>query len=108
MNKNFKAEWIVIEYSERRIKFKETNEIIFNKNRTAINDSLNIILCLGERLEDRIDGIVFDVIIKHIYAKHLNFNTKSTWAKDLYIDHIKVFNGFIEDDGSGKLGKEQF
>ena len=49
-----------------------------------------------------------DVIIKHIYAKHLSFNTDSTWAKNIYINHIKAFNGFIEDDGSKKLGKEQF
>ena len=50
----------------------------------------------------------FDVIIKHIYAKHLSFRTETTWAKDLYTNHIKVFNGYIEDDGNDKLGKEQF
>ncbi len=50
----------------------------------------------------------FDVIIKYMYAKSCEINTESTWFKELYIEHIRVFNGFIEENNTKKLGKDDF
>jgi len=50
----------------------------------------------------------FDVPAKHIYARCRDAGIDSDWYKRLYLDHIRVFNGFFEKDGSGKCGKNGF
>ena len=50
----------------------------------------------------------FDLIAKYLYVKYKELNIKSDFAKKLYLEHIKVFNGFFENDGSGKIGEEAF
>ncbi len=50
----------------------------------------------------------FDVLAKFLYVKHYaNRDASNRWI-DLYLEHIKVFNGFVENDGSGKVGAESF
>lgn len=50
----------------------------------------------------------FDVIAKYIYAKWRLRNPLADWPRRLYLDHIEVFNGFVEPDGSGKHGQAGF
>ncbi len=50
----------------------------------------------------------FDIFIKLIYAKESLKNELSQWAKDAYLEHINVFNGFSEPDRSGKNSPEMF
>ena len=50
----------------------------------------------------------FDVIAKYLYVKnYVNRGLSDHW-KDLYLEHIKVFNGYVESDGSGKVGPDGF
>jgi hypothetical protein len=50
----------------------------------------------------------FDVAAKYIYAWARTQGLDLAWAKNLYEEHIRIFNGFYECDGSGKQGKEAF
>ena len=50
----------------------------------------------------------FDLLAKIIYARHRELGVDSPWAKDLYTAHLKVFNGFREPDGTGKVGIDAF
>jgi len=50
----------------------------------------------------------FDLIAKYIYAKHRELNIDSQWALRLYTEHLRVLNGFVEPDGTGKSGIETF
>lgn len=50
----------------------------------------------------------FDLLAKYIYANSLVLGVQSAWQKQLYINHIKTFNGLVEADGSGKHGENGF
>lgn len=44
-------------------------------------------------------GRRFDILAKYIYVQFKQFSIRSTWAFDLYKDHLKAFNNFREEDG---------
>ena len=50
----------------------------------------------------------FDIAAKFLYAKNKINGISLKWAEDVYDEHIRVFNGYEERDGSGKKGKEGF
>ena len=49
-----------------------------------------------------------DVTAKVIYARHRELKVKSDWAKRLYAEHLRVFNGFREPDGTEKNSFDAF
>lgn len=49
-----------------------------------------------------------DIFIKYLYAKCLLEGRHNSFLKELYINHIKAFNHFVEADDSNKIGKESF
>ena len=53
---------VIIGHSERRIKFKESNEELKNKVLQAYGNALDVIFCCGESLEQRDKGLHFDWI----------------------------------------------
>ena len=56
------CEYVIIGHSERRLILGETNKIINMKITAAINEGLNIILCVGETLEQRERGKTQEII----------------------------------------------
>jgi triosephosphate isomerase len=62
MLKDIKIEYVILGHSERRHVFKETDEIINKKIKSALNVGLKPIFCVGELLDDRENGKTFDVI----------------------------------------------
>ena len=57
---------IIIGHSERRKYFNENDSILSKKAKTAIDNSLNIIFCVGEELSEREKGNHFELIKNQI------------------------------------------
>jgi triosephosphate isomerase (TIM) len=59
---DFGVEWTLIGHSERRTLFHEDNETVAKKVSLALEVGLNVILCIGETLEQRENGSTNDVL----------------------------------------------
>lgn len=66
MLKSLGVELVLIGHSERRQGYAETNEIILQKVRQALQAQLKIVLCCGESLENRKAGIAIEFISQQI------------------------------------------
>jgi triosephosphate isomerase len=66
MLKEFNCTFVILGHSERRWIIKETDEVIAKKVKSAIDNSLTPILCIGERLEDRECNRTEEVIISQL------------------------------------------
>jgi triosephosphate isomerase (TIM) len=66
MLRELNIEYVIIGHSERRQYFNETDESVNKKVKAALEHSLIPIVCCGESLEEREDGITRDVLGKQI------------------------------------------
>lgn len=66
MLKDAGCEYVIIGHSERREYFKETDEMVNKKVKKAIEKGLTPIMCCGETLEQREQGITIDWIRQQI------------------------------------------
>lgn len=66
MLKSVGCQYVIIGHSERREYFCETNAMINKKVKFALDNGLNPILCCGETLAQREEGITFDVIASQL------------------------------------------
>ncbi len=62
MLKSIGVEYVIIGHSERRQYFAETDETVNKKIKSAFENNLKPIVCVGETLEEREKGIAFDII----------------------------------------------
>lgn len=56
MLKDIGCQWVIIGHSERRVIFKESDELIAEKVAHALAEGLKVIACIGETLEEREAG----------------------------------------------------
>lgn len=56
------VQYVIIGHSERRTYFAETDVTVNRRVRAALDAGLNVIVCVGERLEEREQGITFDLM----------------------------------------------
>ncbi len=56
------ATWVLTGHSERRHILGESNEFVEQKTAYALNDGFKVVLCVGERLEERESGGLADVL----------------------------------------------
>lgn len=68
MLKDYGCRYVIIGHSERRHIFGETNETVARKFRQARESGLQVILCLGERLEEREAGMTEQVLSEQLGA----------------------------------------
>ena len=54
--------YVIIGHSERRQYFGETDKTVNKRTRAALDAGLSVILCVGETLEQREQGITFDLV----------------------------------------------
>ncbi len=62
MLKEMGVGYVIIGHSERRQYFAETNETVNLRTRAALDAGLTVILCVGEMLEDRENGITEELV----------------------------------------------
>ncbi|MEE4116826.1 MAG: triose-phosphate isomerase [Marinilabiliaceae bacterium] len=62
MIKSAGAAYVIIGHSERRAYFKENNELLNAKVKSALGKELKVIFCIGESLEQRQSAKHFDVV----------------------------------------------
>ncbi len=62
MIKEIGVSYVIIGHSERRIIFKESDELIYLKLKSAIDYGITPILCIGETLEERNKGNTYNVL----------------------------------------------
>ena len=56
------VEYVVIGHSERRQYFGETDKTVNLRTKAALEAGLNVILCVGEMLEDRENGVTDELV----------------------------------------------
>jgi triosephosphate isomerase (TIM) len=56
------VQYVIIGHSERRTYFGETDQTVNKRIRAALNAGLNVILCVGESLEQREQGITAELV----------------------------------------------
>ena len=64
MLKSIGVEYVIIGHSERRQYFSETDETVNKKIKAAFEYGLKPIVCVGENLEQREDGVAEEIITK--------------------------------------------
>jgi triosephosphate isomerase len=62
MLKGMGIQWTVLGHSERRESCGETNEVVADKTKFAVDNGLKTITCIGEKLDARESGKTFDVL----------------------------------------------
>ncbi|MDR2008487.1 MAG: triose-phosphate isomerase [Alphaproteobacteria bacterium] len=60
------AKYVILGHSERRANHGETNEIVQSKSTAALENGLNVILCIGETLDERKQGKTVGVVSEQI------------------------------------------
>ncbi|MDR9499439.1 MAG: triose-phosphate isomerase [Hydrogenovibrio sp.] len=68
MLKDVGCEFVILGHSERRAMFAETNEVVAEKVKTALENDLTPILCIGETLAEREAGKLEAVISEQVEA----------------------------------------
>ncbi|MEE1085905.1 MAG: triose-phosphate isomerase [Schaedlerella sp.] len=83
------AEYVVLGHSERRTIFHETNEVINRKVSVALEHGLIPILCCGETLLQRQQGVTMETVRKQVKIGFYNINEEM--AKKIIIAYEPIW-----------------
>lgn len=68
MLKDCGATWVILGHSERRHVFGESDELVGQKVKFALENGLNVLPCIGEKLEEREAGKTNEVNFRQLKA----------------------------------------
>lgn len=112
------VEFVILGHSERRSIYKESNEVINQKVTLALNNSLKVIFCVGETLEERENNKTFEVVRQQLHQglKGLMWNSdlmvayEPVWAigtgKTATPDQAEEVHAFIRKELSLQFGEQ--
>ncbi len=120
MLKSIGVKTVIIGHSERRKYFNETDTILSKKVKAAIENSLNVIFCIGEELSERESGNHFEIIKNQITTALIDLNNheikniviayEPVWAigtgMTANINQIQEMHEFIRKLINEKFGDE--
>lgn len=66
--KDFGIPWVILGHSERRQYYGENSEVVGKKTRLALDHSVGVIACIGEKLAERESGSTIKVIEEQLAA----------------------------------------
>ncbi|WFD34973.1 triose-phosphate isomerase [Malassezia cuniculi] len=89
--------WVILGHSERRSIFGESDELIAEKTKAALEAGLKVILCVGETLEQREKNESIDVVIRQLETATKGL---SSW------DNIVIAYEPVWAIGTGKVATE--
>ena len=112
--------YVIIGHSERRQYFGETDETVNKRVRAALDNGLTVILCVGEVLEEREQGVTFEIVGKQTKValpgvtadelKNVIIAYEPVWAigtgKTATADQADEVNGYIRQVICELYGKE--
>jgi len=112
------CQYTILGHSERRQYYGETDEKLIEKTRLALANGLDVILCVGENLEEREAGRHFDVCetqIKNVLynfteedMKHIVVAYEPVWAigtgKTATAEQAEEIHAFIRKTIAAKFG----
>jgi len=81
--------FVILGHSERRTLFHETSALVAQKTRAALNQSLRVILCIGETLQERESGQTVAVVEDQLKAV-VDILKESDWS-DIVIAYEPVW-----------------
>ena len=120
MLKSIGVKTVIIGHSERRKYFNETDTILSKKLKAAIENSLNVIFCIGEELSERESGNHFEIIKNQLTNALIDLNNNEikniviayepVWAigtgKTANNHQIQEMHEFIRELINKKFGNE--
>ncbi|KAK3603469.1 hypothetical protein CHS0354_030309 [Potamilus streckersoni] len=68
MIKDVSCNWVILGHSERRNVFGESDKLIGEKVKYALSVGLNVLPCIGEKLEEREAGKTEEVVFRQMQA----------------------------------------
>ena len=76
MLKEYGVEYVIIGHSERRQYFGETDETVNKRAKKALEAGLKPIICVGETLEQRENGVTNDIVTAQINGDLAGFSVE--------------------------------
>lgn len=91
-------QWVILGHSERRSLYHESNELVAKKTKYALEKGMNVILCIGEKLDERENGTTNDILKAQLDA-----------CKDSVTDWSKVVIAYepVWAIGTGKVASPE-
>ena len=89
MLKSIGVNTVIIGHSERRKYFNETDTILSKKVKAALENSLNVIFCIGEELSERESGNHFEIIKNQLTNALIDLNNNE--IKNIVIAYEPVW-----------------
>ena len=68
MIKDFGINWVILGHSERRHVFGESDEVVAKKTKLALENGLQVMACIGEKLDERESGKTDEVNARQLAA----------------------------------------